>query len=261
MYSDFPVYASDGELDTLLSKHPGSFSAELKKSAFDEMETIGRQGGLNVISFSFYCLCTNRVVFHSSRNNSYLMHLGVHTDIKDNRKMINRLTHPDDVEFWADFNLNYYKIMMELPPDEQKRFWAIGSRRLLEKDGKYHTYWQQLSHFKSDDADCPVMVMIQTIRLDMDEFPQFRFFSPNTVSNIELHTFSANMYKLKLSMRRMQILDLYSQGYTQEQIGRKTNKSLVTVKENVKRIKEIMGVSSMMIAGEIWRMIKTCYAA
>src|ERR1035437_4330616 len=199
----------DEELDMLLDMHPGIITPLRHEIAKEKIANFIQHNELSEESIAFFHLRCNRITIHKPHHDDYLHQPAVHMYEFGNRHHINRLTHADDVGFWADTLLLTYNLMMELPPDERKYFSLVASRRLLEKDELHHSYLYRIAPFEFDDANCPVIMIIQSRRINLKGFPQFRHFKRCPASYTETHAFSAKLLNLKLPPRVEEAMNWY----------------------------------------------------
>jgi hypothetical protein len=180
-------------------------------------------------------------------------------DVHDNRTQIDLLTHPDELDFWAEFWLLAYRALMELPRKEQEKFYAAGTRRLLEKNDKYQSYLFsfRVCLFAADGS--PMMVIVKMKRLKHEEVPLFRFMSHYPAGYTETHAYSHSLRHLKMTRCEQEALSLYSVTYKEKYVAGLKKLQPNTVNSYLARAMVAMGLNSMEVAGEIWKVINGLY--
>jgi len=223
----------------------------------EDIITFGQQylNGSNS-SFALFDIDRDYVFFNKSDITQHLFRPAVHTDIKENRKLINDITHPDDLAFWDKTFLDAFKMMLFLPVEELHTYRVVGSRRLKEKDEQYHSYIQQIEPLVIPGMKYLRYIILKTYRVKDEDIPQFRLYSRFMENDTEEHEYSVLLKNLKLKPRVMEAINLYIEDNTEEKIALKMRLRLSTVKGYFREIKKGMKVGSIKVTGLIWKQLK-----
>ena len=246
--------SDEQKLDIQFSHHPDCESLHIHL-IIEILEAIGYQFFIDEnSSIAILGIKQNRIIYYNSNNTPLLKHPAVNMGMLNNRKLINLITHPDDLAFWDSTYLNGYKMMMEMPVTKLDKFWIVGSRRLLEEDNQYHSYIQQIKPLVIKGMMCPGYIVLSTKRFKGDVLPQFRLYSLAGAPYTEEHPYSAELLKLNLLSYEKKLLELYSLGHTGEKVAKQMGIAVSTLKRYSGRINTKMKVPNIKASTLLWKL-------
>jgi DNA-binding CsgD family transcriptional regulator len=248
--------SDEKQLDLLLVKHTDSKTSLLDAFVEILLPDYETDSCLHKISNALYNVKEHRVTFYKSPFEKILKDRSVNVDVMDNRKMINKVTHADDLPFWDRTLLDMYKIILTLSPEELKAFSLIGSRRMLEKDDKYGNYIHEITPLIFNETNSLKYLRITTKRVGVTTLPQFRIYRNCPDLYSESHAFSQHLLQLKLKPRQIELLEHYCEGKTDDEIATLMDIKLKSVRRYMRRIKTDMKVNCMKAAAELWCILK-----
>jgi len=244
------------ELDSLLKKKADSKTTVIDAFVDIILPDYEKDSSLYKISNALYCVKDHRLTFYKSPFEKILKHRTVNVDVMDNRKMINKVTHADDIKFWDQTLLYMYRIIITLSPEELKTFSVIGSRRMLETNDKYGHYIHEITPLIFNDANGLKYLRIRTKRVGVTILPQFRIYRNCPDSYNESHAFSQHLLKFKLTPTQTELLDYYCDGKTEDEIASLMDIKLKSVRRYMRRIRTVMQVNCIKAAAELWCILK-----
>jgi len=248
--------SDEKELDLLLVKHADSKTTVIDAFVNIILPDYEKDSCLNKISIALYGVKEHRLVFYKSPFEKLLKHRTVNVDIMDNRKMINKVTHADDLPFWDRTLLDMYKMIITLSPKELETFSVIGSRRMLETNDKYGHYIHEITPLIFNDTNGLKYLRIRTKRVGVTELPQFRIYRNCPTWYNEIHPYSQHLLQFKLKPRQIELLEHYCEGKTEDEIAILMDIKLKSVRRYVRRIKTDMQVKCIKTAAELWFILK-----
>lgn len=254
------VHPAELELTRLLAQHPGTQNAFDKACMASQTEILACSCDLDESGCALFDLKLGSVIWVKPYHGYCLQHPAVCLDVHDNRTQINRLTHPDEVGFWAELCLWSYRAVMELPRGERPAFFAAGTRRLMEKVGTYQPYMMSLRPCIFTADGYPSMIMVKLRRLPHDDVPLFRYMSHYPAGIAETHAYSDRLKNLKMSPRVQEAIELYSNLHSEKQVALKMEISIDSVEDYIHKAIRVMGLTSIRVGAEIWRVISGAYS-
>lgn len=243
------------ELETLISCYPLTPTENSKKFQQGYIEQLSSTATLSEIGVTLYSPIEDRIIYSQLRHQKQLMHVPVCVPLLKNRLHINRLTHPDDLEFWARTIMEYCKMIMEHTTGQFATV-LYGSRRLLEKDNEYHSYIHCIAPAYEKNKIYPSLLIITSKRVNVDNFPQFRYFTNPPDNYHEEHPFSTRFQQVQLRPREEELMQLLCAGESRKQIQKLMGISSNTIEDHYKSIRQKTAIRNIRIIAELWKIVK-----
>jgi len=249
----------ENERNNLISEHRCTVSPQMeadweaKKSL---LEHLSLYQGRTYTVFDFKNNCH---LLHNSSHRLWQINPAVNMDEPLNARQTICLTHPDDLSFALESEIEGYKFLMSLPPARRKEFLLSYPRRLKDNKGNYQAYWHDYTVIMSDAEDEPWLFLVETVQLPhghTKDFEQYRLLSPSWNAQAEIDQYLLLEKKNRLSSREMEVLVLVAEGCMTSEIAGKLSISEWTVKTHRANILRKMNVASLHMACQVARNLR-----
>ena len=145
--------------------------------------------------------------------------------------------------------------LQKLTTEQLQSYEARYVRHLKEKDGQYHSYVIYVQVYKYDEFGRPWILKIETIRTEVNNLPEFRWFSHSLEGYMEEHDYSNHLQNLTLNKMEKTVLGLLVANKTQKTIGEIIYRSTFTVQSYYINLEQKMKVNSVQELREIGRIL------
>ncbi len=239
-----------------LLSHPCVMTSSLKMEVDKYCFADYPEAGLRQCSISIFNFLNRQFIVHKSAFNHLLKCPTIHPDMKENFFQMNRLTHPDDIDFCNSTRHELYRQLMAHDTHARKTFTGAWVSHQLEKDGRYYSYVHYAHPLLSDESGVPVLLSIKTDRVGNIYLPLFRAFNRPLPGYSETHPYSLLLKGLTFSNTEQDILYFFGQGFDIHTIAKRINLSKNTIRNyHIGNILEKMELKSIYSACMIAKIL------
>jgi len=216
---------------------------------------ITHKSSLVNFSTTLFDLKERQVVLHNSFFNQHFHSPTLNPSIRNNLERLINLTCPQNIGFCLQTEIIIMNHLQKLTTEQLQSYEARYVRHLKEKDGQYHSYVIYVQVYKYDEFGRPWILKIETIRTEVNNLPEFRWFSHSLEGYMEEHDYSNHLQNLTLNKMEKTVLGLLVANKTQKTIGEIIYRSTFTVQSYYINLEQKMKVNTVQEVREIGRIL------
>jgi len=250
------ISSLEKERDALISAHRCKVTLQMEADWESKKKLLQHLSLYQGRTYTVFDLKNGAHILHNSSHRLWQMHPAVNVDEPLNSRQTILLTHPDDLSFALESEIEGYKFLMLLPPGRRKEFLLSYPRRLKDNKGNFQAYWHDYTIIMSDAEDEPWLMLTETVQLThghANDLEQYRLLSPSWNVQAEIEQYFQLDKKNRLSSRELEVLTLVADGCLISEIAGKLSISEWTVKTHRANIIRKMNVTSLHMACQVAR--------